>query len=50
MAPCCVHSPDGLPAEADVLVSGDKKHLLNLGSYKGIPIQSSGTFLRMLAD
>ncbi len=35
-----------LAAQADAIVSGDKKHLLVLGSYKGIPILSPGEFLR----
>ncbi len=34
---------DGL---ADVIVSGDKKHLQHLGKFKGIPILSPAEFLR----
>lgn len=35
---------------ADVIVTGDKKHLLPLGSYQGIPIVSPADFLAMLDD
>ena len=38
-----------LAAEADFIVSGDKKHLLVLGQYEGIPIVSPAEFLRRLA-
>ena len=38
-----------LAAEADFLVSGDKKHLLALGQFRGIPIVSPAEFLRRLA-
>lgn len=38
-----------LSARADVLVSGDKKHLLVLESYQRIPIRSPVEFLQMLA-
>ena len=37
-----------LAAQADAIVSGDKKHLLSLGSYQNIPILSPGDFLRRL--
>lgn len=37
-----------LAAEADYIVSGDKKHLLVLKEYEGIPILSPGEFLRRL--
>lgn len=37
-----------LAARADVIVSGDKKHLLVLGSYRSIPILSPADFLRKL--
>lgn len=37
-----------LAAEADVIVSGDKKHLLSLRRYRGIPILSPSDFLRSL--
>lgn len=37
-----------LAASADVIVSGDKKHLLVLGDFRGIPILSPGDFLRRL--
>ncbi len=37
-----------LAGEADCIVSGDKKHLLTLGQYEGIPILSPADFLRML--
>jgi uncharacterized protein len=36
-------------AEADVIVSGDKKHLLTLRRFRGIPILSPADFLRMLS-
>jgi len=32
--------------EADLIVSGDRKHLLRLGSYQGIPIVAPADFLR----
>ena len=35
--------------EADFIVSGDKKHLLALRQFKGIPIVSPAEFLRRLA-
>jgi predicted nucleic acid-binding protein len=35
-----------LAAEADYIVSGDKKHLLALKEYEGIPILSPAEFLR----
>lgn len=35
-----------LAAQADVIVSGDKKHLLALESYQGIPILAPGEFVR----
>ncbi|MGI8644251.1 MAG: putative toxin-antitoxin system toxin component, PIN family [Thermomicrobiales bacterium] len=35
---------------ADVIVTGDKKHLLPLGSYEGIPIVSPAALLTMLDD
>jgi putative PIN family toxin of toxin-antitoxin system len=38
-----------LAAEADFIVSGDKKHLLALRQYQGIPIISPADFLRRLA-
>jgi putative PIN family toxin of toxin-antitoxin system len=34
-----------LDGRADYIVTGDKKHLLPLGSYKGIPILSPSEFL-----
>jgi putative PIN family toxin of toxin-antitoxin system len=37
-----------LAAEADVIVSGDKKHLLPLQRFRGIPILSPAEFLRAL--
>ena len=37
-----------LAAEADVIVSGDKKHLLSLRRFRGIPILSPADFLRSL--
>ena len=36
-------------AEASYIVSGDKKHLLNLRQFRGIPIVSPSDFLRRLA-
>ena len=38
-----------LAAEADFIVSGDKKHLLALRQFKGIPIVNPMEFLRRLA-
>ena len=38
-----------LAAEADCIVTGDKKHLLPLREYRGIPIITPADFLRMLA-
>lgn len=35
-----------LTARADVIVSGDKKHLLVLGAFRGIPILSPADLLR----
>lgn len=37
-----------LAAEADVIVSGDKKHLLPLRRFRGIPILSPADFLKSL--
>jgi putative PIN family toxin of toxin-antitoxin system len=37
-----------LAAEADAIVSGDKKHLLPLRQFRGIPIFSPADFLRSL--
>jgi putative PIN family toxin of toxin-antitoxin system len=37
-----------LAAEADFIVSGDKKHLLALRQFQGIPIISPAEFLRRL--
>ena len=39
-----------LAAEADFIVSGDKRHLLALRQYQGIPIVSPAEFLRRLAQ
>ena len=38
-----------LAAEADLIVTGDKKHLLPLREFQGIPIVSPAEFLRRLA-
>jgi predicted nucleic acid-binding protein len=38
-----------LAAEADFIVSGDKKHLLALRQFRGTPIVSPVDFLRRLA-
>ena len=38
-----------LAAEADFIVTGDKKHLLALRQFQGIPIVSPADFLRRLA-
>jgi predicted nucleic acid-binding protein len=38
-----------LAGEADFIVSGDKKHLLALRQFQGIPIVSPADFLRRLA-
>jgi uncharacterized protein len=38
-----------LAADADFIVSGDKKHLLALREFQGIPIISPADFLRRLA-
>ena len=35
-------------AEANAIVGGDKKHLLKLREFRGIPIISPGEFLRLL--
>jgi putative PIN family toxin of toxin-antitoxin system len=35
-----------LSAKADAIVSGDKKHLLVLEEFRGIPIRSPGDFLK----
>ena len=37
-----------LAGEADVIVSGDKKHLLQLRKFRGIPILSPSDFLRRI--
>ncbi len=37
-----------LAGEADVIVSGDRKHLLSLRKFRGIPILSPSDFLRSL--
>jgi putative PIN family toxin of toxin-antitoxin system len=37
-----------LAAEADFIVSGDKRHLLALKAFRGIPILSPADFLRRL--
>lgn len=34
-----------LEAKADYIISGDKKHLLSLGTFKNIPILSAKHFL-----
>ena len=39
-----------LTAEADFIVSGDKKHLLPLKQYRGIPIVSPTEFLRRMKN
>jgi putative PIN family toxin of toxin-antitoxin system len=39
-----------LAAEADFIVTGDKKHLLQLRQFQGIPIGSPADFLRRLAS
>jgi putative PIN family toxin of toxin-antitoxin system len=38
-----------IKADADYIISGDKKHLLPLGQYAGIPILSPPEFLAKLA-
>jgi putative PIN family toxin of toxin-antitoxin system len=38
-----------LAGEVDYIVSGDKKHLLPLGDFRGIRIVSPATFIRLLA-
>jgi uncharacterized protein len=35
-------------AQADLIVSGDRKHLLSLGSYAGIPIVDTAEALRRI--
>lgn len=35
-----------LDGRADVIVSGDKKHLQRLGEFKGVPVLSPAEFLR----
>jgi len=37
-----------LAAEADCLVSGDKRHLLPLRQFRGIPVVSPSDFLRRI--
>jgi len=37
-----------LAAEADYIVSGDKRHLLPLRQFRGIPIVSPSDFLRRI--
>jgi uncharacterized protein len=37
-----------LAGEADCILSGDKKHLLTLGQYEGIPILNPADFLRLI--
>jgi uncharacterized protein len=39
-----------LGAEADCIVSGDKKHLLVLGEFRGIRIISTAEFLRLVGS
>jgi predicted nucleic acid-binding protein len=39
---------DNQPIKADCIVSGDKKHLLALKEYEGMPILSPADFLRRL--
>jgi len=38
----------GLAAEAEIIVTGDKRHLLPLRSFRGIAIVSPADFLRIL--
>lgn len=38
----------GLEGKVDFIVSDDRKHILPLGEYRGIPILSMPAFLRML--
>lgn len=37
-------------AQAQLIVSGDKRHLLTLGVYKGVPIVRPGEAVRMIAE
>lgn len=39
-----------LAGEVDYIVSGDKKHLLSLGEFRGIRIVSPAEFVRLLAS
>ncbi|MBB6255297.1 putative toxin-antitoxin system toxin component, PIN family [Nitrospirillum iridis] len=39
-----------LDGHADCVVSGDKKHMLSLGAYEGIPILSPAEFLSRYGD
>ena len=39
-----------LAGNADFLVSGDKRHLLPLGEFRGIPIVNPADFLRHLGN
>lgn len=39
----------GVTGKADVIVTGDKKHLLPLKRYRGIPIVSPSEFLEQIA-
>jgi putative PIN family toxin of toxin-antitoxin system len=36
-------------AEADYIVSGDEKHVLPVGSFRGIPVVRPNEFMRLLA-
>jgi predicted nucleic acid-binding protein len=37
-------------AQADLIVSGDRKHLLPLGSHEGIPIVDAAQALRLIGE
>ena len=39
-----------LAGEVDYIVSGDKKHLLSLGEFRGIRVVSPARFVRILAN
>ena len=40
----------GLVAQADYIVSGDRRHLLPIGSYEGVAIVTAADFLTIIAD
>jgi putative PIN family toxin of toxin-antitoxin system len=56
IAPTVLDDPDddqvlacAMAARADLIVSGDRRHLLPLGSFEGIPIVSPAEALRLIS-